>query len=201
MAPSRHRTVSFTSAVLAAALAIVVGFGGGWLARRETMAPATTTPAAPTSAPTTSSTLARASACLGSGLSGALVASSGAAGTVQATFAVTNVGAAACTLDGFPQLQLLNPNREVMTSTTVDGQAGFTPAAANLPATKLRLPPGGTATFVIQFSDVPAGQSACPMAASLNVYPPSSSTAFDLTYGFSPCDAGTVNVSPFFASA
>jgi Protein of unknown function (DUF4232) len=200
--PSRHRTVSFTSAVLVAALAVVVGFGGGWLARRDAVTPTPTTLATPpaTSGQTTSSTAVRASACIGSGLSGAFVSSSGAAGTVQTTFTVTNVGAGPCTLDGSPELQLLNANRVVMTSTTADGGGGFTPAAANLPAKTLRLSPGGAATFVIQFSNVPAGQSACPEAASLNVFPPSSSTAFDLTYSFAPCDGGTVDVSPFFTT-
>jgi hypothetical protein len=195
--------VTLAGASLTVLLALAVGFGGGWLARKETVSSTTTTTMSvtPTSKPTVTSTIVPLSACTGTDLVGTLASSSGAAGTVQATFDVTDIAGTGCTLDGYPQLQLLDANDVPIASTTIDAGTSFTPAQANLAPKRLRIGAGDEATFVLQFTDVPAGtQGTCLEASSLNVYPPGSSTASIVTYGFAPCDAGTVHVSPFFVT-
>jgi hypothetical protein len=204
---SRRRTVSLASAWLAGLLALAIGFGGGWLARKESTT-TTTTPTTPTSSSSsssssTSSTLRPLAECTGSALSGVLASSNGAAGTIELTFQVTNESGLGCTLHGYPQLQLLSANDDRLTTTTIDAGITFAdaPPAANEPAKTWRIKAGAQATFVAQYSDVPVGsEQSCPMASSVNVYPPGSSVPFNVAVQLSPCDFGTVNVSPFFAA-
>jgi hypothetical protein len=198
--PSRHRMVSLAGASLVVLLALVVGFGGGWLVRRATAATTTTTSSTTTSSSsTTSSTGVPVAGCIGTDLVGTFSSSSAAAGTVQAVFTVNDVAPGACTLDGYPQLQLLDANMVPLSAQVSDGGTSFTPAKANLAPMRLRLSAVTHAAFVVQFTDVPAGtQTTCPAAAALNVYPPGSATAFNVTYAFTPCNGGAVDVSPFF---
>jgi hypothetical protein len=201
---SRRRLVSFGGASLAALLALAIGFGGGWLARKETTSTTTTSTTTTTSSSTTSTTaVARLSACGGNDLSGTVTSSpGGAAGTVSATITVSNVSSTGCTLHGYPELQLLSPNSEEMTTTTVDGGEGFPVAAANAAPRTVRLSVGHQATFLIQFSQTPTGtQTTCPEAASINVYPPGSTVNFNVAYELTPCDLGTIDVSPFFVTS
>src|SRR5271165_516784 len=119
------------SATLAVLVALIVGFGGGWLFRKDTATTTTTTTTTTSSSTTTSSTIPLAAACSGAALAGSVSASQGAAGSVQVTFVVTNAGAKACTVDGYPSVQLLSANQTAMTTMRVLGGAVFQPAAAN----------------------------------------------------------------------
>jgi len=199
----RRRTMTAGSATFAILLALAIGFGGGWLFKKDTATSTTTTTTAPTStsSTTTTSTLPPALACGGAVLSGSVGTSQGAAGTIQMTFIVSNVGAKACTIDGYPTVQLLSPNTTAMMTTTVPGMAVFSPSAANAPPARQHVTAGGHVEFVLQFSDVPSGtERTCPLAASINVYPPNSATPFNVATSITPCNLGTLNVSPFFAA-
>ena len=126
--------------------------------------------------------------------------SSGAAGTIEGTFVVTNTAAVGCSLLGFPRLQLLAADASGIPTTTVPGQTSFSVAAANAPATLQRLAPGASAQFAVQYSQIPVGtQQTCPTSASVDVYPPGSVTSFNVIAQLDPCGAGSINVSPFFA--
>lgn len=200
-ARSRRRRISFASASLAALVALAVGFGGGWIARKETSA-TTSTSTTTTSSSTTSSTRAvTVAACTGADLAGSVLSSQGATGTFEATIVVTNTSVTTCSLDGYPDLQMLNTNGVPMTTTVIDGGASFSPPQANEAPRRYRLHSGGQATLDIQYSDIPTGtQSTCPQASSLNVYPPSSTTPFNVVYQLDPCGQGTINTSPFFVA-
>jgi hypothetical protein len=199
--PPRRTTVSLAAASLVGLAALAVGFGGGWLTRNVT-APTTSTTSTTTtsSTTTTTTTVVPLAACIGTELVGTVSTSpGGAAGTVEATFDVSDVGTSGCTLDGYPQLQLLDANMVPITSTTEDGGASFAVAQANRPARVVRLRSGVEASFMIQFSEIPVGtETTCPQASSFNVYPPTSTTSFNIQYQLGPCNAGTVHVSPFF---
>lgn len=203
--PSRRPLVPVASAVVATLVALAVGFGGGWLARKETAATTTTSSAPPTSSSssssTTSSTLRPVLACTGADLAGTYVVGQGAAGTIFDSVTVANASAAPCTLDGYPQLQMLDANGGRLSTTTMDGSAAF-PAPARRPPARLRLAPGADATFELHWSDVPVGnETTCASAASLDVYPPGSAVAFNVTVpsgALAPCDFGTIYVSPLY---
>ena len=113
---------------------------------------------------------------------------------------LTNLGPS-CRLLGYPALVLLSSNATALATSTVKGQATFSVAAANGAPRSQRLTPQGTASFMIQYSEIPTGtQTACPQAASVDVYVPGSATPVNLVASLSPCDAGTVYVSPFYGA-
>jgi hypothetical protein len=192
------------SATLAILIALVLGFGGGWLYKKEsTTSTTTTTTTMPVvdGSTTTTTTTPPALACSGVVLSGSVITSQGAAGTIQVSFLVANVGARACTIHGYPMLQLLSSNMTAMTTTTVNGMAAFGPAAANAAPKTQHVAVGGHVEFVLQYSHVPSGtETTCPTAASVNVYPPDSATPFNVVTAIDACNLGTLNVSPFFAA-
>jgi len=205
VATARRRTVSALSAVAIAAAALVVGFGAGYAVRKATSTTTTSTapPSTTTSAPTsTSTTLAPLAPCGGAALTGVVASSQGAAGTITTTVHLTNVGATACRTNGFPTLQLLDANAHPIATTVLHGQGSFPVAAANARPRPQRVTAGGTATFMFQYSDVPAGtQTTCPQASAINVYPPGSATPVLVTaQQLSVCNMGTVFVSPLYGS-
>jgi hypothetical protein len=192
------------SATLAILIALALGFGGGWLYKKEsTTSTSTTTTTMPVvnGSTTTTTTNPPALACSGAVLSGSVGTLGGSAGTIQVSFLVANVGAKACTILGYPTLQLLSSNLTAMTTTTVPGMAAFGPAAANAAPKTQHVAVGGHVEFILQYSDVPSGtETTCPAAASVNVYPPNSATPFNVVTAIDACDLGTLNVSPFFAA-
>jgi hypothetical protein len=205
VATARRRTVGLGATTLAVLVALALGFGAGWFTRTATTTTTTTTSTSTTtttsSSTTTTTTVATLALCTGGDLSGAVTGSSGAAGTIQTTFEVTNRTATSCSLLGYPTLHLLSAAGNPIATTTVNGQSQFLVPAANRRPALQRLTPGGNATFVAQWSDVPTGaQHTCPTSASVDVYPPSSATPVNVVAQLGPCNAGTVNVSPFFAA-
>lgn len=199
MSPApRRRTLPLATAALAAALALVVGFGGGWVARQATTSSTTTTTSLPPPSSSSTSTTAPLADCTGGQLNGAVATSTGATGTIEVDVDVTNTGAA-CVLDGYPNVQLLGASGQRLTTTVLDGATTFTLPQADDPPARGVLAAGGTAKLAIQFSDIPVGtQTTCPTSTDVDVYPPGSTTPFLLSARLDPCDQGTLHVSPMF---
>ena len=166
----------------------------------------TTTSIAP-STTTTTTTLASAngSTCQGSDFSGAGGLSQGAAGTIYTSFTLTKTTPGSCTLNGWPVISLANQAGAALAEHTIKipspGNPGnfLTPAANHAPST-LTLTQGSTTSFSVSFSDVTTGTQACATVAVVRVGTGvgSSTTPIALTYPLEPCNAGTLNVSPFY---
>lgn len=192
--------VPVAATVLVGAVALAIGFGGGWIARRDTSPTSTSTSTTSTSSTSTSTTAVPLARCTGADLSGTLQPSQGAAGTVTAVLVVTNSSAAPCFVDGYPQLQLLNANMGRITTSTDDGGLTGASGAAAAPPRRLRVAPGGQVSVELQYSDVPVGnEQVCATSASIDVYPPGSTVPFNVTGAISPCDYGAVHVSPLYS--
>jgi Protein of unknown function (DUF4232) len=159
----------------------------------------TTTTAAATSSSTTSSTAAVASCSI----KGASAQGQGAAGTITGTIVLTNTGSTPCTVNGYPTLALYSGSQAPLTVTMVNGLTVDVSAQANAGPTTVTIAAGGTAQFAYQYSDVPAGaQTSCPQSEAASATLPNrggSSPTFPLT--MSPCNNGTVNVSPVYATS
>jgi hypothetical protein len=157
----------------------------------------TTTTAAATSS-TTSSTAASAS-CSIKGASGQ---GQGAAGTITGTIVLTNAGSTPCTVNGYPTLALYSGSQAPLTVTIVNGLTVNVSAAANAGPSSVTIAAGSTAQFAYQYSDVPTGaQTSCPESEAASVTLPNgggSSPTFPLA--MSPCNNGTVYVSPVYAA-
>jgi hypothetical protein len=199
--PSRVTTVLVASAA-------AVMLGGALLSAcsssssSSTTAPATgksTTTVKPTSTTAVAtSTTAGSSRCATTALSGSVVGSSGAAGTVETTVALKSTAPTPCVLDGYPGMQLLSSSGASLPTNVVrKGSYSFT---AMSPTTVI-LAPGQSAYFNIGYSDVPVGsETTCPTSASVQVTPPNAYDQLVVTAAMSPCGGGTMVVSPVFAA-
>jgi hypothetical protein len=157
-----------------------------------------TTTTAAASSSTTSSTAAVAS-CSIKGASGQ---GQGAAGTITGTIVLTNTGSSPCTVNGYPTLALYSGSGAPLTVTIVNGLTVNVSAQANAGPSSVTIAVGGTAQLAYQYSDVPTGaQTSCPESEAASVTLPNgrgSSPSFALT--MSPCNNGTVYVSPVYAT-
>jgi Protein of unknown function (DUF4232) len=104
-----------------------------------------------------------------------LAGDDGAAGTIVVRVQVTNGGAGACTISGYPDFTLTVGAGPVRSVTLVHGQLGG-PFAA--PATTLTLTPGGHAGFFVAYSNRTAsGDGSCDTADRLHLAQPGSAPA------------------------
>jgi hypothetical protein len=127
--------------------------------------------------------------------------SGGAAGSLGITYMFTNTSATACTLGGFPGLQLLNASGQPLNTTTIRN--------SETPST-VTLQPGRHAWFDIEFpTQTGFGSLQCPTSAALAVIPPNDTTALVIrgsggqigAYGgdIPHLMCGNINVSPVLA--
>jgi hypothetical protein len=164
----------------------------------------TTSGGATTTAPsTTTSTTGHpgVATCLASQLSIVPQQGSGAAGTIAGTVSMTNTSSTTCTLYGYPGMQLLDAQGGDIPTTVVRGGVNGGPAAASSPPSLVTLAPGQAAAFAMQYEDVPVGnETSCPTSARAEITPPNDTTPAVVALAISPCDNGTVHVSPVFAA-
>jgi len=176
--------------------------------RSTTTLPATTTSApVTTTSPhgtttTTDANAAAVPACLASQLAIEPHQGGGAAGTISLTISMRNTSATACTLQGYPGMQLLNSQGGTIPTNVVRGSfTGNAPAAASQPPALLTLAPGFSATFWLQYEDVPVGnETTCPASTKAQITPPNDTAPALVPLDISPCNNGTVHVSPVYAA-
>ena len=209
------RTVTMSTKM--AGLAIAAVFSGALLgacssspsSSSTTAAPSTTgasvttsrpsTSSTATSRPPTSTTAAGTTRCATSALSGSVVGSSGAAGTIETTFALTSTSRSTCVLAGYPGLQMLSSTGANLPTVVVrKGSYSFTAQ----PPTTVTLASGQSADFNVGYSDVPVGsETTCPSSATLEITPPNAFDHLSVTATLAPCAEGTLVVSPVFAAS
>ena len=161
--------------------------------------PTTSASASTTSShPATSTTAAGPTRCATSALSGSVVGSSGAAGTIETSVALKSTAPGTCVLGGYPGLQLLGAGGAALPTTVVrKGSYSFTSMAP----TTVTVASGQSVYFNIGYSDVPVGsETTCPTSASLEVTPPNAYDHLVVAATLAPCGGGSLTVSPVFAS-
>jgi hypothetical protein len=167
-------------------------------ARSTTSAPTTTST---TAASGTTSTAATSTAC--SHITASPGQGQGAAGTITGLVTITNAGATACTVNGYPTMALFSGSGAPLTVTIVNGLTVTVSSAANAPPSSVSVAPNSSAQFAYQYSDVPVGsETSCPTSESASVTMPGSTTSspsFQLAIG--PCGNGTIKVSPVYAGS
>ncbi len=166
----------------------------------STTRPSTTSTTRPTTTTgrsgTTTTTTRGSTRCTTGNLVGAIVGSTGAAGTIEVTVSLKSTAAAACILGGYPGLQLLGAGGAVLPTTVVrKGAYGFTGMA---PVT-VTLTTGQSAEFNLGYTDVTVGtETSCPTSSQLEVTPPAAYDHLTLAATLAPCAHGTMTVSPVF---
>ncbi|MGA8427392.1 MAG: DUF4232 domain-containing protein [Candidatus Dormiibacterota bacterium] len=154
--------------------------------------PSPTPSASPSPTPTPSATSAP--VCQAAAIAAGLGQSNNAAGHQAWTIVLTNDSTTACSLDGFPTLQLMNGNTDVIT-TEAEGNA---PAGAQIndTPTLVNIAPDTAASFVVQWLDVPTGSQQCNAAYELGITLPGGGGKVIVAMGqIMPC-GGDLYVSP-----
>lgn len=123
--------------------------------------------------------------------------SSGAAGTLQRTFSLTNTSTTTCTLDGYPGVQLVGRGGGLKPTNALRG-GGL--AFEEIAPSTVTLRPNQVAYFNAGYSDVMAP---CSLAGAVQVTPPGASThaVVNVSPMMRVCDNGTLHVSAVFAAS
>ena len=163
-----------------------------------TSSPASSSTTTTTAAASTTTTTAGPQQCTTTVLNASIYGSSGAAGTIEITVALTSSSSTPCVLVGYTGLQLLNAaSANIPTTVVRGGSYSFT----SMTPTTLSLSNGQTAYFNMGFSDVPSGSAtSCPISTSLEITPPNAYNFLTIPAQLGPCNNGTIAVSPVFSN-
>lgn len=157
----------------------------------------TTTTKVPPGPTTTAAGATPGARCLPGQLHATAGLGQGAAGHILATVVLHNSPATACTLDGYPGLQMLDAHGHPLPTVVARGAAMGLPA---VPPRLVTLPRGGSASFSLAYEDVPVGnEGPCPTSARLEVTPPNDFGHLVISDALTPCRGGTITVSPVVA--
>jgi hypothetical protein len=134
--------------------------------------------------------------CVAGQLTGKVLGSSGAAGTIVVSIVLRN-GGPPCTLKGYAGLQMYaGSGRPIRTRV----QHGSVPGVSRAVPRLVTLPHRGRATIVIAYSDVPVGnERRCPIAKSLAVRVPDTRGRIVVHLELTPCNRGQLRESPILA--
>jgi hypothetical protein len=110
----------------------------------------------------------------------------GAAGTIYGAWVFTNASGTACTLDGYPDMQLYGHGGRPI-ATTVNQSLSPGP-------TLVTLVPGASGTFFTSYSDISASPQPCKTSQVAQITAPGAGAALYIPAQLQPC-GGIVNVS------
>ncbi len=152
-----------------------------------------------TTASTTTTTSAPSTAC--NHITAAAGQSQGAAGTITGVITITNTGPSTCTADGYPKIALYSGSSAPITVTVLNGLSVTLSPPANAAPSPVAVPPSSSAQFAYQYSDVPVGtETSCLTSQTAAVTMPGATTSSPLfPLAISPCNNGTIKVSPVYA--
>lgn len=145
----------------------------------------------------------RTAACAPADLSSSWELGQGAVGTIYASVTVHKASPGRCSLSGYPALQLRDTSGELPTDEQLGSMRDFGAVATALPhQAKVTLKQGEDASFLVAYSDVPAGTAtSCPAASSVKVSLAGRPGSLLVTPSFpvTACSNGWIKVSYFFA--
>jgi hypothetical protein len=112
-----------------------------------------------------------------------------AAGTIDASFVLTNTTKATCSLFGYPGFSLVDGQGHALIGDVVRGGTAYA-----MKAQHIALAPGRTASFSVRYSDVPTGNGTCQTSVTALITPPDETTQLTIR------DQAPVCGSPFTVS-
>lgn len=129
----------------------------------------------------------------------------GAAGSIGQSVHFRNVSVHACTLYGYPGMQMLNGSGHDLTTYV---HRGSSVTVMQRPVRLVTLGPGQQAAFDIGYADATGfGNERCPASARVEITPPNDYKALTITWRLQPyggsiphLECGLINVSPVYAS-
>lgn len=137
--------------------------------------------------PTASATssLAAVAVCRTDQLSLSMGQSGAALGHVAVEHRFTNGSAQACSLTGYPQIQLVDANHTAMAVPVQQSTGAYTFTGQQVQTVVLS--PGASAYFKLEWTDVPPSSGSCPRASYLRATAPGAASAIELAESIQPC--------------
>jgi hypothetical protein len=131
--------------------------------------------------------------CSTAGTTLGVIGSDAGAGNVFATFGLTNRLNVPCTFFGFVGAELRDANDNPLPTTVVrDGRAFATQPGPTL----VTVPPGGSAQFLMHWTQIPSGNEAtCPVSSSLAVILPDQFVPLSVPIMIRACNGGELDVT------
>lgn len=174
--------------LLAGALGGALGGCAAQLPAVQATAPTSTQEA------TLTATVATVATCLPTQLSLTTKQAGAAAGHSGEMGIFTNISTTVCSLYGFPGAQMLDAQRNQMTTHALWQTSAY--MYSNQPKQTVQLAPGGSAYFAVTWSDVPIGSdTSCPMSSYLAVTPPNDFSVLTVPNQITAC-GGNLEISP-----
>jgi hypothetical protein len=131
--------------------------------------------------------------CITAGTTLRVISSDAGAGNVFATFGLTNRLNVPCTFLGFVGAEQRDANDNPMPTNVVRNGRSF----VNQPGpTLVTVPPGGSAQFLMHWTQVPSGNEAtCPVSGSLAVILPDQFVPLSVPIAIRACNGGELDVT------
>jgi predicted Rdx family selenoprotein len=132
--------------------------------------------------------------CPTAGIAVSLLGADPGAGNVVGTFGLTNMLGVPCTFYGYVGAELLESDDSPLPTVVLRGAGPFT----NGPdASRIEVTPGGSAEFLVHWTQVPIGdERMCPMASSLAIILPDEYVPLRVPVAIRACGGGRLDVSP-----
>lgn len=108
-------------------------------------------------------------------------------------YVFTNRTSVPCTFFGYPGAQMLDAQFNPLPTNVIRGGGYLFPDPG---PTNVVVPPGGTATFGLEWEVVPVGnETTCPQASYLKITPPDEFDSLIVSTKMAPCGGGTIHVT------
>jgi hypothetical protein len=113
-----------------------------------------------------------------------------ATGHIGGTANFTNTSSTACTLTGYPHLQMLDATGKPLPTEINDGISYTVPS---IPVRDVTLIPGSEASFDVGFDDATGyGTATCPQSTTVEITPPNATLPLSLSWQIAPFGGGTI---------
>ena len=133
--------------------------------------------------------------CTASQLTGKMLDSQGAAGTILFSITLKNTGAA-CSLKGYPALKIKRADALLPTHVVHGGSL----AMLNSTPSRVLMKHRGRASVLVSYGDVPVGsETSCPRGDALRLRPPGAVDWLTVAVTTQACSRGTLHESPILA--
>ena len=167
----------------------------------------TTTPPATSPPSTTTSAQAGSTPCISAQLAVELGQSGGAAGSVGVVVSFKNTSSAACSLYGYPGLQMLDSAGHPIATEVIRGTSTTVPS---VPEDAVQVAPGAEASFNLGFPDATGyGSASCPTSTNVEFTPPNAVQPITIPWQIQPyggstiaqLQCGQITVSPVYSGS
>ena len=194
-------SVALRLATLAGAILLTAGCGSrgtdGSSVATQTPSAAAGTPASDLHSPpdTPAQAAGDTTRCHSAGVGVEFHPAQGATGHSFRSVALRNTSGATCTVYGYVGMLMLDSaGHPLPTEVQRGGGMLGTPAPATV-----TLAPGATASFEVEYSDIPSGASPCPTSSRVEVTPPDATGHVVVDAQLAPCAAGRLIITALHA--